>query len=258
MLYIIDLPGSRLDIEGETFMPLTALTDLICRRFHVAAIALESFHYASQSIFQTAMSRRTSSEGRRKELTELALKHADTEGLQFHGRIAIHQQVERQLMEENYAKGMPPLSYLTEAAVGEAERFIFAMHTIRYAISALSTYETAGKPAGLALITLNGLLPDLVKVRDSIAHVDERVQRLARGKPIDIKAVHVPGAIKAVAGTTLITGGINNHDYYCTLDDGSVGIIPITVEKLAAVKNLIQTMFWGMPWTGPQTMSPAH
>lgn len=107
----------------------------------------------------------------------------------------------------------------------------------------------------VALDELESAIPFLRKVRNSLHHLEQRVQRQRqRGKSIDLKAVN-NGFLKAPAGTVLVAGSVlNGNRIGLTLENGEYGEVEASAANLEVARLAVQAAIDGCEWSG----SPSH
>jgi hypothetical protein len=128
--------------------------------------------------------------------------------------------------------------------------FIFA-HTVVYALDAISkTIGVLAKTSGLpnsdiqkAYDDFKAALPNLLLVRNSAHHVEDRARGLGKGQ--------VPLQTPFLSISNLIDNRLNY-----TVEDGSQGEVEITKNSVEVAQQAIQQTFNALSWSGPSWDAP--
>jgi hypothetical protein len=125
-----------------------------------------------------------------------------------------------------------------------AEAFISSLDLI----GALFTSLSVKRPAVLsAKDEFYAKFPHLRRVRNSIAHVDERAQAVGpRGKKIQPSTPTVPGLIEVAGGGTsksIMIGNLVDRVYSTMLADGSQGSVEVSGQSLQHVEDAVNAVF---------------
>jgi hypothetical protein len=163
---------------------------------------------------------------------------------------AIREQVRRELLREKWNREGGPEAYRHRAVFIHAQSFVSTLAVLQRSLIALSKYAFAPAVAGplqQACDDFAAALPGLKEVRDSTAHVEERVRGEARGKkistqPIMNSLVHAPG------GGAMIVGSLNNQHYGGTIADGTYAEVEVADATTEVARVAVQAVYDALPW----------
>ena len=185
--------------------------------------------------------------------TDNLIKHKDS--------MQIREQAETQLRQEQWKSGRMPESYERQFSSMYAKTFLYALERIKKLFDALlaelknpieepdilKTVQTVRRDFGKAF-------PNLVGVRDTIAHYEQRIRRIEKnGKPLNLKTVSNQ-AINAPNGALILDTLIGNR-YGGTMSNGEYGDVEISEQSLIAAQNFIQTTIDAFKWQGEKHFS---
>ncbi len=116
-----------------------------------------------------------------------------------------------------------------------ARAFVHAVNDIGKFLKVLSLMN--GAPLELTSIRqrFNARFPDLIGIRDSIQHFDERIQGKAKKSPINLNGA-------------LWLGNLANNVYEMTMENGKTGRLVVSGESLYAVSESIQEALNAFEW----------
>lgn len=253
-------PGTWLDLPDQSRAhELSSLFHLMQTALFDASISLGGYLEA-QSI---AHAQRRPSRERWEQDVE-AMRAAEVEvrvelGLSeydFSHHDLVRLEAEKRLLQKRIQSGQLPTAIVHRLPFVHARSFLFAMHSARSAVVACRKQSEFESAASTCLIGWDKHLPGLKGVRDSSAHVDERVQR--KGRKGEIKPAPLQNAfVSAPNGGAFIIESLNANNFGGTLEDGSYGEVPITSEALATAAQLVQTFWDQCPWKGPKRLVPS-
>ncbi len=114
------------------------------------------------------------------------------------------------------------------------------IHRVRSGISALGVFQGLENAAEAALGRVDEALPHLNRVRNSIAHLDERILGLKNGK----KRINTqsPG---------IVVGNLSNEGYTTLCEDGAQHTVPIDEPTLFLIRDALQSVFDQLPLAVP-------
>jgi hypothetical protein len=171
----------------------------------------------------------------------------------------IDYKVDIQIRHAQWESGRMPASYEHRLPFMYAKTFVYALESIKKLFDGLllelknpieepdilRTIQTVRRDFGNAF-------PNLVGVRDSNAHHDERIRRVAKGKPIDIKAdSNSPINISALMSETL-----NGNRFGATMSDGYYGEVEVSGQSLMIARDFIQAAINAFEWIGGKKHVP--
>jgi hypothetical protein len=166
----------------------------------------------------------------------------------------IRAEVDRRRLKDAFAANVVPDGYIHEMPFVHAKGCLTAAHTIRLALIQCTKINAIQTHADAAGGSMDAALPKLKGVRDSTAHVDERVQGMARRKeiqlqPIQNRMVNAPGGV-------LIIGSLIDDNFGSTMEDGNYGEVPVTVDTFNLIVRVIQEFLDRLPWRGVPYVVP--
>ena len=112
-------------------------------------------------------------------------------------------------------------------------------------------------PFGQPFQDLKKAFPDLIAVRNSLHHVEDRAIGQSRGKDIKLAPLNEHW-FKSVDGaaTALIGLALTDDEVGCTKADGEYGKVKINIATLQFVQSIFQQAINNLQWTGFPTHSP--
>lgn len=190
----------------------------------------------------------------RRQQIELAVRrelNISNHDFDRHDEIALA--VDRRMLRERYNAGQLPEGYARRRPFLYAKSFLYAIDGFRDVLVQITKLGISSTVESL-ISEIDYKLPSLPHVRDSTAHADERVQGMARGKPIALKSVK--NRMISVPGGALIVDTLNGDNYGCTLADGSYGEVPVTHESFQLCVEVMQRLLQSLPWKGSPRVAP--
>ena len=150
----------------------------------------------------------------------------------------------------------PTNRLITARPVLCAHMFVFSLDQIRLTLR--GSGSVSGGVAALESNFSKQLFPGLKGARDSAHHRDQRAKGLDKyNKPIIPKAVHIPGAIDAVAGSAMMIDNLVGTKFTCTDAFGDVVEVDVSLPSLQKVQMVVQTAINVFPkWKGPSRSLP--
>ena len=163
----------------------------------------------------------------------------------------IHAAADLQVRRAEWAAGQAPDSYMQHLVFIHARTVLYALDGISKALGVLA--DTSGVPLGVktAKNAYDAALPDLVGVRDSSHHVEDRARSLSgqgkKKKPVP----PLPGNNRLI-----ITNGLRGNQFGHTLADGRYGEVDISATSVETAQTAIQSAFDALAWHGPSRTVP--
>jgi len=136
-----------------------------------------------------------------------------------------------------------------------ARSFLYTLHNIRQYLNTIATLESVPQETKKSIARLDDYFPSLKGVRDSSAHVEERVQGMTRKKPIVSKPVENQ-FIRAPSGGVQVVESLMNDWFVSTTADGELGKVEVSYKSIEKVRDCIQRTLNSLPWIGPSRRSP--
>ena len=90
-------------------------------------------------------------------------------------------------------------------------------------------------------------MPGLKGVRDSAAHLEDRVRGEAFGKKIETHPV-TSSMVHAPTGGVMIVGSLNNQDYGGTIADGTYAEVQVSNATTENARIVVQAVYDALPW----------
>jgi hypothetical protein len=151
--------------------------------------------------------------------------------------------------------GELPRAYKSRLPFMYARLFLFSLSTIGRLLEHVSRCEGVPVEARDAVVDFSSAFPTLTALRDSSAHVDERVACESRGRRIDLKPVENQ-FISAPGGGVLIVEGLFGNRFTGTTAGGDVAEIEVGVESMRRAQQCFQKLLDSLPWSGPGRLYP--
>ena len=167
----------------------------------------------------------------------------------------IRAEVDRRRLKEAFAANVLPEGYIHKMPFVHAKGFLTAAHTIRLALLQCIKIGAIQAQADTARDAIDAALPKLKGVRDSEAHVDERVQGMAWKKRIQLQPLQ-NRMINAPGGGVLIIGSLTGDNFGNTMEDGNYGEVPVTLDTFNLFVRVFQEFLDRLPWRGGPRVVP--
>lgn len=188
-------------------------------------------------------------------LTDAALGLHWFEGAQASVR-TLHERLSGE-RESGRARGpndVPP-EYENREPILHAHTVLFAMDGISKTLGKLALNPLSTSATGAALVEFREALPNLLEVRNSAHHLEDRSRGLDRaGNPIELRPL-VDGPFDAPGGA-LMLGNLLNDALVYTLNDGRAGRLEISRETVEVGRQAIQATIDSFTWIGSGRDSP--
>ena len=166
----------------------------------------------------------------------------------------LHEAARIQAKRERWGAGEWPESYKHRLPFLSAKCFVYALDTLGKALAQL--VDIPGAPdLNRMLAAWNQDLPDLVHVRDSAHHAEDRVRGKRHNKSIELKPIQNE-MIDAPGGGVLIVDALVGSRYGGTLGDGRYGEVDVSSRSLAAAQKIVQDTLNSFQWRGPVEHRP--
>lgn len=166
----------------------------------------------------------------------------------------IRAEVDRRRLKDAFAANVAPDGYIHQMPFVCAKGFLAATHTIRQALIQCTKINVIRTYADAAGGAIDVALPKLKGVRDSTAHVDERVQGMVRKNKIQLQPVQ--NRMINAPGGALIIGSLIGDNFGNTMDDGNYGEVPVTIDTFNLIARVIQEFLDRLPWRGAPYVVP--
>lgn len=224
--------------------------------FDEATIALMLFEKAQVEARQRFSREYQEPYGRRRAEIEQSLPVEDDEGpfdiRRYDERRA---EIDAQVVRRLWAEGFVPRQLQHHIPFIYAKAFLYAADTIGKILARLS--ENPDLPDGARELcrAFYSSFPELREVRNSAQHIEDRGRGLGKGgKPLDLKPVD--NAMINAPNGALILNTLNGNRYGSTMADGHYGEVEVSAASLATIRDMLESTFAALPWTGPPDQRP--
>ena len=163
----------------------------------------------------------------------------------------IRERVQREALREKWEREGGPETYRRRLIFIHARSFVTTLAALQRALTAICQYDfTPGVTADLkrARDAFAAALPGLKGVRDSTAHVEDRVrgqQKLGRKiapQPVVNSMIHAP------RGGVMLIESLNNQHFGGTIADGTYAEVEVADTTTEIATTAVQAVFDGLPW----------
>jgi len=241
-------PGRRIALEDRISF------DLRDRLYHAsgalvnAAVALNDFNTARNNDDHMSADEARTAFLARREVFERAVVEARGNGPKpqtstdmHRERLAANQLLLRQLELE----GRIPPAWKTRRPFQMATLFVLALDDLTKILRRASKDIPEAAPSmQLGLTAIENGLPHLRNLRDSIAHMDERLLGQEYGRPIPL-----PDNVLEVLN-------LEGRNLVSTSAKGNKSRVPISEESLVVARDATQAVIDSLPWLGPAESWP--
>lgn len=162
----------------------------------------------------------------------------------------IREQVRHEMLRDKWAREGGPESYRRRVAFIHARSFVATLALLQRSLLAVARYEL--EPGVVEMIRkacddFAAALPGLKDVRDSSAHLEDRVRGERFGekiatKPIMNSMIHAPG------GGVMVTESLNNQHFGGTIADGSYAEVEVADATTEIARVAVQAVYDALPW----------
>ena len=156
---------------------------------------------------------------------------------------------------KHWESGAVPLEYSRSLPFAYARAFLYSVWTIGKLFDQVSTCD--GLPENVLPVAKNfhSALPSLKGLRDSSAHIDERLDGRARGKKIRTKSINNRLA-QIPEGSFVFSENLFGNKFIGTVATGELAELAITGETLVHVQRCFQDLLDSFSWTGVGRLHP--
>jgi hypothetical protein len=260
-VFELDQPGTWLDsLNDESRHDAQSLLQLLNTCIQDAAIALSMFEESQGALRASDHSERTwETDAMRERVVEERLESSLPPGLSPHDHFLALDRVRElarlEVKREKWRDGHIPSAYLHRMPFLHAKTYVYALDILHKALAKLSSIPEVPSAVADVLRDYEAAFPNLLDVRDSSHHAEDRVQGKRRQTRIELKPV-VNDVISAATGGVLFVDILNGSRYGGTLADGSFGEVDVSPESLALAQACVQGVFNAFRWRGPAMHLP--
>lgn len=257
--YWLTYPGTRVDLPDHKIAhDISSLLSVIESNLTGAAISLGAYIEGRKVPRRLGRSREAWQQDvdARRVYEQLVRAEWGVGEFDFARHDEIRAEVDRRRLKDAFAANVVPDGYIHQLPFVHAKGFLTAVHTIRQALIQCAKITAIQTQADAARGAIDIALPKLKGVRDSEAHVDERVQGMARRKQIQLQPVQ-NRMVNAPSGGVLIVGSLIGDNFGNTMEDGNYGEVPVTIETFNLIVRVIQELLDRLPWHGGPRVIPS-
>lgn len=167
----------------------------------------------------------------------------------FERSTEIREQARRQVLREKWEREGGPEAYRHRVVFIHARSFVTTLAVLQRSLIAMSKFAFSEEiREKLQQACDEFAAAARVKgVRDSVAHVEERVRGEARGRKIDTKPI-MNSMIHAPGGGVIVTEALNNQHYGATIEDGTYAEVEVADATTEIARAAVQAVFDALPW----------
>jgi len=264
--YVFELVQPGVWLEGyeddaESRSDIESLIRLLVQCVGDAAIALNMFE-AESNLGRDSSERRMAeweADRERERAIRESLESQLPGDLPFEQRFAamdaIRESASVEAKRQKWREGQLPEEYQHRLPFIHAKSCVYALDTLVKAMRLLAGIPSVPSTVSDALDDFNEAFPDLVHVRDSSHHAEDRVQGKRRDVRIELGPV-TNDAIHAPGGGVLISDMLINNRYGGTLGDGSYGEVEISADSVVVAQACVQRILSAFEWRGSEMHMP--
>ncbi|EPB2247024.1 hypothetical protein ACRC59_000346 [Citrobacter youngae] len=214
--------------------------------FNEALVSLILFDREKEKFSDTTKLKKEWSEDREKKIQIQASIEHEFDLSVFVNHDKLSRKVESIFNQEKLNEGTLPSFLQNSLPFIYAKSFLYSLDTIEKLINTLSNQisDSAELSAIKGLMSEN--FPDLLHVRDSSHHIEDRVLGKHRKKVIELQPIDSDG-IKTDGGV-LVLSHLSGSSFSCTMFDGHLGKVDVTRETLNIVRDIIQRIINSFKW----------
>lgn len=261
-VYELTVPGTWLTgLAEDDRRDAESLLRLMTSSIEDAALALTLFD--STKALGATDGDATMAQWEQERSEEAAVRRELEQGLpadltpeaRFHAERELYDLARLEAKRRRWAAGQLPDSYKHRMPFLHAKSFVYAMDMIERSLSQLMRLSSIPDLTAIQKSWADAF-PDLVHVRDSAHHAEDRVRGKRYDKPLPNKPV-MNDAVHAPHGGVLIVDMLNENRYGGTLGDGSYGEVDLSVDSLRIAGQVVQAVLSAFTWTGPTDHRPS-
>ena len=243
----------RRDVESLLHLLVTCVED--------ATLALNMFENSRDRAYESAEDRSSSWESdrvRERAVEEELLRqlpHDLTPESRFQQMDNIRESARREAKRMKWREGHLPQGYQDRIPFIHAKSCVYALDTLQKTLRLLAKVPDVPIDIAEVLKEFELAFPDLVQVRDSSHHAEDRVQGKRRKDRIELKPL-VNEAIHAPGGGVLVVDMLNGNRYGGTLGDGSYGEVDVSPQTVSTAQQCVQRALNAFDWHGPVMHMP--
>lgn len=229
-------PGIAIDYSHPKLDEIKALLSCMEDHFYEANVALNEFLIADQEYnerFAVPPSQHLKDIEKRK--AELHRKYDNHPAFENKTPEVIEEFIDGIIKDEQWRKYKGPDRFLNIRVILNAKSFIYALDGFEKCLKKMNDIDENENR-----IEIHGKFkihfPEVLAVRDSAHHLEDRVRRKTREKKIDTDV--------------LMLNGLIGNNFLMTKSDGNLGNVNISQESLRALKGIFDEVLNSFSWHG--------
>lgn len=244
----------------EVRCDVESLLRLLVGSVEDAAIALSLFEQSQAHAFVHTSADKWEADGVLVRSIEAELErqlpHDLSSDQRWNAMDRIRESARAEAKRQRWRSGEVPEGYRQRMPFVHAKSFVYALDTLLKAAQQLSLLDGVPSEVDRHVKDLGAAFPDLIHVRDSAHHAEDRVRGMRRRARIDLQPV-VNEVIHAPSGGVLVIDMLSNNMYGGTLGDGSYGQVEVSAESLTKAGTAVQRILDSFAWHGPPMHLPS-
>lgn len=259
-MYVLELlqPGAFLDgiEDDEKHREVLFLLELLTGCVDDAAIALNQFVEYGEMLQRRYESGAEVAEHLRPKELRTQLRSEMEVPLEFRYGDEVELELSRRVRTILISEGVKPASYHWRTIFGHAKSYVYALDTFQNALRILARMEVAPDGVRVAQTAFEQEFQDLVHVRNTAHHAEDRIRGLDRRKrPIRLQPFNFPGDSNSDGGA-IVMGHLLGDRYIVTIEDGSCGEVEVSLRTASVLTSVAQQVLDSFQWRGPATLLP--
>jgi len=225
-VFELEAPGDEIDLERDLARNIETRLDMATGALGRAVVSAGFLEWSRTLDPDDSASHEQDWEERRLRRSEYE-RAIETQ----HGREAVYQDsvrtwIDRRMQHEDYARGVWPRQYAHEIPFLFARAFVSALVEVRRMLTDLRLLLYGGdvdreivSKVDKAINAFDQAAPDLVDVRDSLEHWDDRLKRRVKKQELTTRENEdIPGFIKAENSVSMLIGpSLYNQTLHVTI-----------------------------------------
>lgn len=258
----IKFPGTWLNYEDQEWsQDVRTLLDILPKALAEACIALTWFERERESRAREVSSDREflreeweSETERLREIEAEIREERDVDPFDIEAQREIRRQAKIRRKREKWTSGELPDSYEHRISFMHAKSFLHSVDRVRKTLDELSSLEGVPESIENARERFRNAFPNLRRVRNTTAHVEDRARGRYRGEELELKPIENSG-IHAPEGAIAIEN-LHGNRFGSIMENGEYGEVEISAEKIKVLADCIQTVIEAFDWQGPARHYP--
>ncbi|WP_186057657.1 hypothetical protein [Burkholderia gladioli] len=244
-LLVVELPGSVIKNSGIESRTINTLFMLAIDCYYDAAICFSKYSDCPARAMRppTDSERQAAIKKRSDVEAEIEKQYGDSRSI---GIFKFHALVDRLLKIDEVSEGKFPQSFLSRERLILARSFVTNINLVARCLYQIKNLSPNNLELPKVISDLAIAFPELYKARNSIQHIDERLQGMAWGKPIVMQDDVGAPLHDSLMGDVYITGA----------EDGSNAHVSVSVESLYSMHSLLERSINSFEWDGWATVYP--